>query len=273
METQNIREELRPRLRTLWLDRVKWTRALLMAIDDDLKGEEENIIKSLRRNQEDICEALKPHLDKYLFCWDDVPGNDDKILLDFLFTSFGVKSAAEPASIIKYEDGKKMRVNTISTSIPIRLNDEKTGAVLVIDIGGKPHEFKFNAKTENGKLNIYLESTENMNVLSTILKSSIIISKNFIVAKKERNTSKDLDAEEALKDNAVSIAAFLSNLNPNWSHKELEKMMLEYIKLMKEEIITYLNKNTDADNAAYDKIQKHAMKIADALTDGITSRV
>ncbi len=274
METQNNKEELRTKLRTLWLDRVMWTRMLLIGISEDLKGEEDNILKRLRQNQEDICEALKPYLEKYLFCWDDVPGNDDTKLLDFLFTSFGVKSAtAESASITKFENGKNMRINTISTSIPIRLNDEKTMAVMVIDIGGKPHDFKFNAKTENGRLNIYLESTENVNVLSTILKSNIIISKNFIVAKKEKNTTKDLEAEEALQDTAVSIASLLSYLNPNLSHKQLETLMYEYIRLMKAEIIAHLNNNnTNSDLAVYDMLQKHAIKIADVLTDGIILR-
>ena len=94
------------------------------------------------------------------------------------------------------------------------------------------------------------------------------MSKTFINANNAGNTSMSLDAQEGLKDNAVSTAAFLSGLNPNWSHKLLETMLLNYISLLIEETIAYINKNSDADLAAYDKIQKHADKIADALIDG-----
>jgi len=105
-------------------------------------------------------------------------------------------------------------------------------------------------------------------MLTTLLKNNISMSKTFIKAKKAGDTSMDLDAQDALKENAVSTAAFLSGLNPKWSHKLLETMLLNYISTLKEETIDYINKNSDADLAAHEKMQEQGNKIADALTDG-----
>ena len=272
MEKESIEEiKLREQMRTLWQDRVMWTRMLLTSITAGLEGDVDNIIKRLRKNQDDIGDALKPYLEKYLFCWDNIPGDDSAVLSEFLFQSFGI-NWIETAGVVatgKEDNDKIIVVKSDTNSVSIRLNDERTRATLELDISGKPHEFKFNAKAENGKLNIYLDNSENRNMLTTLLKSNITMSKNYIKARKAGDTSMGLDAEEGLKTNAVSIAAFLSGLNPNWSHKLLETMLLDYISLLREETISHLNKNSDTDLAAHEKIQKHALKIADALTDGI----
>ena len=274
MEKESIEEiKLREQMRTLWQDRVIWTRMLLVSIAAGLEGDVDNIIKRLRKNQDDLGDALKPYLEKYLFCWDNIPGDDSDsaILTEFLFQSFGINWIKTTAvvTISKEDNDNTIVVKSDNNSVSIRLNDERTRATLELDIGGRPHEFKFNARSENGKLNIYLDNSENRNMLTTLLKSNITMSKNFIKARKAGDTSMGLDAEEGLKTNAVSIAAFLSGLNPNWSHKLLKTMLLDCISLLREETIAHLNKNSDADLAAHEKIQKHAMKIADALIDGI----
>ena len=264
--------KLKEQMRTLWQDRVMWTRMLLVSIGAGLEGDVDNILKRLRKNQDDIGDALKPYLEKYLFCWDNVPGNDSAILSEFLFQSFGInwiKTAGVVTTLSSLPDKNTIVVKSDNNSVSIRLNDERTMATLELDIGGKPHEFKFNAKAENGKLNIYLDNSENRNMLTTLLKNNITMSKNFINAKKVGDISMCLDAEEGLKANAVSIAAFLNGLNPNWSHKVLETMLLDYINPLKEETIAHLNKNSDADLVAHEKIQKHALNIADALTGAI----
>ena len=263
--------KLREQMRTLWQDRVMWTRMLMISITAGLDGEVDNIHKILRKNQDDIGDALKPYLEKYLFCWDNIPGDDSALLSEFLFQSFGInwiKTAGVVTTLSSSPDKNTIVVKSNNNSVSIRLNDERTRATMELDISGKPHEFKFNATTENGRLNIYLDNSESRNMLTTLLKNNITMSKNFIKAKKAGDTSMDLDAEESLKANAISTAAFLSGLNPNWSHKVLETMLLDYINLLREETIAHLNKNSDTDLAAHEKIQKHALIIADALTAG-----
>jgi len=263
--------KLREQMRTLWQDRVMRTRMLLVSIAAGLEGDADNIIKRLRKNQEDIGDALKPYLNKYLFCWDNIPGDDSAILSDFLFQSFGINwiKAAEGVVTGKEDNDKTIVVKSDNNSISIRLNDERTMATLVLDIGGRPHEFKFNARAENGKLNIYLDNSENRNMLTTLLKTNITMSKNFIIARTAGNTSMGLGAEDGLKTNAVSIDAFLNGLNPDWSHKLLETLLLDYFSLLRAETSSHLNKNSDDELIEHETLQRHALKIADALTDGI----
>lgn len=266
--------KLREQMRTLWQDRVMCTRMLLVSIAGGHDRDADNILKRLGKNQDDIGDALKPYLEKYLFCWDNIPGDDTPILSEFLFKSFGINwiKTAGVVTIDKEDNDKTIVVKSYPNSVSVSLNDERTRATLVIDISGKPHEFNFDAKAQNGRLNIYLDNRENRNMLITLLKNNITMSKNLIKARKAEDASMDLDVQEGLKDNAVSTAAFLSGLNPKWSHKLLETMLLDYIRLLKEETIVHLNtledKNSDADLAAHEKIQKQAIKIADALTDG-----
>lgn len=268
----NDKIKLREQMRALWQERVECTRKLLISIAAGHGADVDIIITKLSKNQGHIGDALKPYLEKYLFCWDNIPGDDTPILSEFLFKSFGINwiQTAEVVVTSKEDNNKAIVVSSYPNSVSISLNDERTRATLIIDICGKPHAFNFDAKAENGRLNIYLDNTENRNMLTTILKNNITMSKTFIKAKITGDTSMDLDAQEALKDNATSIAAFLSGLNPNWSHKLLETLLLGYISLLKEETIAYINKNNEVDLVAYGNIQKHANKIADALIEGCT---
>lgn len=265
----NDKVKLREQMRALWQERVECTRKLLISIATGPEGDVDSTIKRLRKNQDNIGDTLKSYLEKYLFCWDNIPGTDSAILSDFLFQSFGINwmKTAE-VSIGKEDNDKTIIIRSSNNSVYISLNDERTRATLIMDIGGNPHEFNFNARSENGLLNIYLDNIENRNMLTTLLKNNISMSKTFIKAKKAGDTSMDLDAQEALKDNATSTAAFLSGLNTNWSHKCLETLLLGYISLLKEETIAYIGTNSDADIAAHEKIQNQANKIADALIDG-----
>lgn len=174
METETGTSEevnLRTQMRTLWQDRVLWTRMLMVSIAAGL-GEVDIILARLRKNQEDIGDALKKHI-----------------------------------------------------------------------------------------------GTDNRNMLTIMLKNSITISKNLIKAKKTGDAGMDIDADEALKANIVSMASFLSTLNPNWTYEPLQKMLLEYLNLIKEGTIAYLNKKYDDDLAVYEQNQRLALKIADKLTD------
>lgn len=259
---------LRQNMETLWQDRAMWTRMMMVSIATN-PGEVDNILKRLRKNQDDIGDALKPYLEKYLFCWDDIPGKDTE-LVEFLFKDFSVNwIKADNVKAGKDEMGNAIKLSSEKNILEIRLNDDRTKAILELDLGGKPYEFKFQAKAENGKLNIYRDNIESRNVLVTILKNNITMSKNLIKARISGDIGMALDAEEALKDNAVSIAGFLCGFNSNWSHKNLEPMLFGYIMSLNDEIVAYMSKNNDADKEASDKIQKHALNIADALVDGV----
>jgi hypothetical protein len=93
---------------------------------------------------------------KYLFSWDEIPGNDNEKLVEFLGTRYDI-CWVTTAKIEKIDGGKTISVITGSNSILLRLNAKKNKVDLKIDDG---RTFKLNARTENSKLNIY--SGDNM---------------------------------------------------------------------------------------------------------------
>lgn len=87
----------------------------------------------------------------YLFSWDNIPGNDNVRLIEFLKQNFNI-DWIESAKIEKFNDIRTISVTTEKNSLSLILNNEKTIANLKIDDGRTD---KFIAKMENGKLNIY----------------------------------------------------------------------------------------------------------------------
>ena len=88
---------------------------------------------------------------KYLFCWDEIPGNDDRRLIKFLKQNFSI-DWVKTAKIEKIDDGRIISVSTKKNSLFLRHNKKKAKVYLKIDDGRTD---KFITKTENGKLNIY----------------------------------------------------------------------------------------------------------------------
>lgn len=87
----------------------------------------------------------------YLFCWDEIPGNDSVRLINFLKQNYSI-DWVKTGKIEKIDDGKIIRVSVEKNYLSLSLNNEKTKVDLKID-DGRTDEFI--VKTENGKLNIY----------------------------------------------------------------------------------------------------------------------
>ncbi len=87
---------------------------------------------------------------EYLFSWDEIPGDDNQKLIDFLNLDFGIEWV-KTAEIEKIESGK-IKVSDENNNLLLELNTEKTEVILTID-GVSPDELI--VKTENGNLNIY----------------------------------------------------------------------------------------------------------------------
>ena len=103
----------------------------------------------------DFLELLSTQLkEEYLFSWDEIPGNDDKRLIEFLKDELKIEWA-KTEDISKIDDGKTIIVSNKEKSLSLKLNDEKTKANLKIENG---RAYEFTVKTENGKLNIHEES-------------------------------------------------------------------------------------------------------------------
>jgi len=87
----------------------------------------------------------------YLFSWDNIPGNDNGRLIDFLKQNYSI-DWVETAEIVKIDDGKTLILSTEKNFLYLKLTDEKTNVRLKIDDG---RTGEFTVKMENGKLNIY----------------------------------------------------------------------------------------------------------------------
>ena len=88
---------------------------------------------------------------RYLFSWDNVPGNDSEILLRFLRDDLDI-GWAENAEILKPDDGKTIRIFKDENAIEIMIDEGKEKATLKIS-DGRTYDLK--VKKEYGKLNIY----------------------------------------------------------------------------------------------------------------------
>ena len=106
--------------------------------------------------------------------------------------------------------------------------------------------------------------------LTALLKEHILTAAEIIKEAKAGNST--AAAEKKWFSNADEIAAFLSKANPNWPEKVVKDMLYSHLTLTKEEAVARLNKDYTADIAAYDKIQKQALEMADALSGGIVKQ-
>jgi small neutral amino acid transporter SnatA (MarC family) len=88
--------------------------------------------------------------DKYLFSWDEIPGNDAERFIEFLKKRFKIEWA-KTENINKIEDGKTIIVSNKEKSLSLKLNNEKNKVNLKID---NVRVYEFTVKLEK-KLNIY----------------------------------------------------------------------------------------------------------------------
>ncbi len=97
----------------------------------------------------------------YLFNWDEIPGNDSGILLDYLDQKYGI-DGVKTARIEKSDEGNTIRLYVEEIVLSLTLNNEKTRVSFGIDDG---KNYEFIARTENGRLNIYGFRFENPRLL------------------------------------------------------------------------------------------------------------
>jgi len=91
--------------------------------------------------------------DRYLFSWNEVPGNHNGRLIEFIEQRFDT-DWVKAANIEKIDNGKTIRVSSEKNYLLLSLNDEETEVDLKID---DERTAKFIVKAEKGKLNIYEE--------------------------------------------------------------------------------------------------------------------
>jgi hypothetical protein len=108
------------------------------------------------------------------------------------------------------------------------------------------------------------------NALTGVLRGHILIAADLIAAAKAGDQAKLAEAQSRWELNADDIAALLNRANPrHWSRTALRAMLGEHLRLTTAEVVARLGSNWAADVAAYDKVHRHALQIADTLATGL----
>jgi hypothetical protein len=128
--------------------RYFWEQSNVIEIGNYLKKLEYDVFPELLNDREN------PKEEKYVFSWDEIPGNDNRRLMEFLTQEFRIEWVKN-AKIEKIDNGKTIKVSAENKSLSLKLNDKNTEVILEID---DHRTNKFTAKMEEGKLNIYEEN-------------------------------------------------------------------------------------------------------------------
>jgi len=111
------------------------------------------------------------------------------------------------------------------------------------------------------------------NALTKLLRGHILIAADLVGAAKAGDRPRLADAQARWQRNANDIAAFLNRANPrHWKLAALEHMLQEHLALTTDEAVARLEGDWTADVAAYDKIHRHALGMADQLSTGLVKQ-
>jgi hypothetical protein len=111
------------------------------------------------------------------------------------------------------------------------------------------------------------------NELTKKLRAHILIAADLIAAAKAGDQAKVAAEQARWRANADEIAAFLSKANPrNWKRSEVRAMLDEHLRLTTDEVVARLQGKWAADVAAYDRIHRHALGMADTLSAGLVAQ-
>lgn len=111
--------------------------------------------------------------DRYLFSWNEIPGNDSVLFNEYLIKKFDT-DWVKKAQIKKNNDGRTINLSDEKNSLSLELNNEKTKAILTIN---EERKDEFTVIMEESKLSIYHKSTLNpIKIEKEVIKKIIDIS-------------------------------------------------------------------------------------------------
>lgn len=99
---------------------------------------------------------------KFLFCWEEIPGDDNLRLIDFLRQNYSI-NWVKTGKIEKIDNLKTVRISTEKNYLTLKLDNYRTKVNLTID-DGRTDEFSVN--TKNDKLNIYQDKKTSLVIRS-----------------------------------------------------------------------------------------------------------
>jgi hypothetical protein len=111
------------------------------------------------------------------------------------------------------------------------------------------------------------------NKLTQLLREHILIAADVIAAAKAGDNAKLGDAQARWLANADQIAALLHSANPRfWPLGVMKAEMHMHLRLTTDEAVARLHGDWNGDVAAYDKVHRHILHMADLLADGLVKQ-
>jgi hypothetical protein len=109
--------------------------------------------------------------------------------------------------------------------------------------------------------------------LTRQLRAHILIAADVIAAAKAGDKAKLADAQRRWLANADAIAAFLHGANPEqWPLATVKAEMHRHLALTAQEVVARIEHEWTADVAAYDRVHRHILHMADMLAAGIVDQ-
>jgi len=108
--------------------------------------------------------------------------------------------------------------------------------------------------------------------LTTLLKQHISIAVDVVAAAIAGNKAALKEADDRWQQNAVQIADFLSQANPNWPRATLIDMMKTHLSTTTAEVEARLAKAWNDDVKAFDAVYAHILALSDTLSEGIVKQ-
>ncbi|MFJ5758809.1 glycosyltransferase [Neobacillus sp. NPDC093182] len=107
------------------------------------------------------------------------------------------------------------------------------------------------------------------NKLALLLREHIQIAGKVLAAAKSGNQPDFKKYNDQWFKNADEITDFLISANPHFNKNEIKEMFYMHLKLVTQSVAARINKDYNADIAAFDKNLAHLLHMSDAITDGI----
>ena len=109
--------------------------------------------------------------------------------------------------------------------------------------------------------------------LTQLLREHILIAADLIAAAKAGDQVKLADAQARWTANADEIAVLLHSVNPRyWSLGDMKSEMHTHLDLTAAEALARLHGDWAGDVAAYDKVHRHILHMADMLSAGLIAQ-
>jgi hypothetical protein len=108
--------------------------------------------------------------------------------------------------------------------------------------------------------------------LTDLLKRHITIAVDIIDAAKKGEDSRFRAANEEWDGNANEIAGLLSSANSNWPQADVLDLLMQHLKLTRNEIEARLKGHHSDDVEAFDQILTEILTVADVLSDGLVKQ-